>query len=349
MMSDRNEKAQSAGEAASFWFARLRAGNVSSAERRKFEHWLEQRPENEAAYAASEAAWDIAGDAAADDGLMEMRRQALSMRPESSWPHWRLYTGLAASVLVAVIVGLLLLPDFTANFSGGGSESSYDRLVFRTAVGQRSTVTLLDGSTVELNTDSRIVVRYDDSQRRVLLERGQALFDVAGGQPRPFVVEADDKLITAHGTSFDVRRLDDKVQVTLLEGEVTVESEAGILSYFAEPDSRTLAPGDQLIAVGGQPFEIRKPDVERVVSWSEGLLIFVDEPLSQAVSEINRYSLRKIVLGEESMKELRIGGVFEPGSVTGFTAALETAFPLTGEVDEKRNVVVLQWREPYAP
>ena len=108
-------------------------------------------------------------------------------------------------------------------------------------------------------------------------------------------------------------------------------------------------PGDQLIAIGEQPFEIRKPDVERIVSWSEGVLIFEDEPLDYVVSEINRYSLRKIVLGAETMKDLRIGGVFEPGSVAGFTAALEKTFPLTSEIDESRNVIVLRWRDSSEP
>lgn len=349
MMSDRNASAQSAGETAAYWFARLRSDRVSAADRRRFERWLGEDPENRAAWMASEAAWNTAGEAAADPEILAMRRQALAMRPDAWTSRWRRHAGLAAATLV-VLLGLSpLLPRLEPWLRGESAGSAAEAPVYQTAVGQRSTVALPDGSTVKLNTDSRILVHYSGAKRRIVLERGQALFDVARVPGRPFVVEVDDKLVTAHGTSFDVRRSETAVQITLLEGEVTVERDAGLLGYFREPVARRLAPGDQLIAIGEQPFEIRKPDVERIVSWSEGVLIFEDEPLDYVVSEINRYSLRKIVLGAETMKDLRIGGVFEPGSVAGFTAALEKTFPLTSEIDESRNVIVLRWRDSSEP
>ena len=96
------------------------------------------------------------------------------------------------------------------------------RSTFTTGVGEQWVVQLADGSSVRLDTDSRVRVRFSDGQRLVDLERGQAMFSVAHDAQRPFVVAAGDARVTAIGTVFDVQRQSAGVSVTLVSGAVDV-------------------------------------------------------------------------------------------------------------------------------
>ena len=85
--------------------------------------------------------------------------------------------------------------------------------------GGQELVRLDDGSRVSLNTDSRIAILYSDGERRVRLDRGEAMFEVARNPARPFVVIAGNKSVTAIGTSFIVRKTGGVVTVTLPKSE----------------------------------------------------------------------------------------------------------------------------------
>ena len=66
---------------------------------------------------------------------------------------------------------------------------------YETAVGERSTFTLSDGSIVTLNTNSELTVHYSDTRREARLARGEANFEVAKNRAKPFVVRAGDGLV----------------------------------------------------------------------------------------------------------------------------------------------------------
>ena len=71
---------------------------------------------------------------------------------------------------------------------------------YDTAVGERRAISLEDGSTIELNTNSRVRVRLARGERRLWLEKGQAMFAVAPDKARPFLVTAGDTTVRALGT-----------------------------------------------------------------------------------------------------------------------------------------------------
>ena len=190
---------------------------------------------------------------------------------------------------------------------------------FATRVGERSSITLSDGSIVMLNTDSRIRVAFD-GRRCVKLLAGQAWFEVAKNQARPFIVEAGDRKVIAHGTAFDVRlEGHDRVQVTLVEGSISVEA----LTNSASGPNITaghedLLPGDQLVVTATGPATKRKTDLAKATSWREGQIIFDNDTLANAVAEVNRYIAKKIVLADPRLESLRMSGVFIAGHRDSF-------------------------------
>ena len=214
---------------------------------------------------------------------------------------------------------------------------------FATAVGERSTANLDDGSVATLNTNTQLALDYSDDERRVILIQGQALFDVAKDPDRPFVVIAGEQRIVAVGTVFDVRLGQDDVNVVLVEGVVDV---------FGEPSSNSggsaLAPvrmtaGQRLttsVVATGVPPVVEETDTERATIWKDGRVFFEDSTLADAVQEMNRYSSVKIIVEGVPIEELRVNGMFRTGRPANFVSTLEAYFPLVSERIGDSTIVI---------
>lgn len=240
----------------------------------------------------------------------------------------RIAYGMAASLIVAAItVGavtggsweeLQYLKDRTRYALAGDT-------LYRTAVGERRAVTLSDGSVLTLNTGSRALVQYRDGIRGVNLMRGQALFEVAKDPNHPFVVTAAGRKVTALGTAFDVRVSDAQLAVTLIEGRVAIES----VSAQRNGERTELVPGDQLVAAVSQPEPVvKRANIRRTISWREGQVIFDNDPLIDAVNEINRYGKRAVVLTDERLSDMRVSGAFNTSDTGVFIDMLTVYLPV---------------------
>jgi transmembrane sensor len=309
----------------------------------RFEAWLGSDLDHPAAWRRVALAWDGAAQAAAQPKVLAHRRRALDPRPGAPRAA-ALAAGLclAAALAASAAVGWRLLAPDTGQDAIQIAQTAPGEYV--TAVGQRSTVVLDDGSRVELNTASRITVAMEGVERRVRLTEGQALFDVATDPARPFVVEAGDRRITALGTVFDVRvgEAEPSVQVTMVEGLTRVERSRGGAGESAEHDepSVELGAGEQLIARPAAPAERRAVDAARVTSWRQGRLVFDNDPLAEAVAEMNRYARRAIVLDDPELASLRVSGVFTAGRSEIFIEALEGVHGLRVARSEADRIVL---------
>jgi transmembrane sensor len=328
------EATRDAYEIAAYWHDVFDEGGPDAAQRERFEAWLAADPAHRAAYASVERAWAGMARAGVDERILAMRRTALAAprRPRRAW----IRATIAASVIIVAGLGIrVLLRQSPWRTDPNAAE-------FATQVGERSTITLPDGSTVALDTDSRIKVAFDSQVRRVRLLAGQAWFEVAKNQPRPFEVEAGKQKVTAHGTAFDVRLDDhDGVQVTLIEGRVSVEAlnRSGAVPSVSA-DREDLLPGDQLIVTGTRPASKRKTDVAKVTSWREGRIIFDDDTLAEAVAEVNRYSAKKIILSDPRLASLRMSGVFIAGHSGSFVETVTGNFPIKVTSDSDGRLVL---------
>lgn len=314
-------------ERAAFWDARLRSPLCTEADRAAFAAWRAGDAEGAAAFERLQAgigALHLAFESDAE--LRAMRDRALEARPAPR--RWRMAAGIAAAVL-ALGAGALWLPAPGGPGEGGLQVASGAGSFFQTGVGERSAVTLSDGSTVTLNTRSRVEVAYREGRREVTLIAGQALFEVAKDPSRPFVVTAGPRKVTALGTAFDVRLDGEKVRVTLVEGKVAVEpTRPTVLQKLVAPERR-LSPGQQLVAgledIGA---EIHAADPSAATSWREGKVVFKDTPLTEAVAEMNRYSNTPILVGDASLARYTVNGMFLTSQPQSFVGAVTAYFPI---------------------
>jgi transmembrane sensor len=334
---------EDATEAAAWWHELLDEACGDPEIEARFEAWLESSADNTSAWRRVALAWDGAVQAAAQPRVLAHRRRALDSRPRA--PRLAALAAglcLAAALAASAAVGWRLLAPVTDTEAVHIAQTAPGEYV--TAVGQRSTVLLDDGSRVELNTASRITVAMEGIERRVRLAEGQALFEVAPDPARPFVVEAGDRRITALGTVFDVRvgEAERSVQVTMVEGLTRVERSRAAEGEQAEDEepSVELGAGEQLIARPAAAAERRSVNASRVTSWRQGRLVFENDPLAEAVAEVNRYARRAIVLDDPELAELRVSGVFTAGRSEVFIEALEGVHGLRVARTEADRIVL---------
>lgn len=305
-------------EEAAAWFARRRSGQMTAADVAELELWLARDTEHRHAFDLAERMWSEVEGIRSDPRIIAIRERGQG-RPVGSPPRSWLGPAIAASLAIAGLGswGLVSMPEL-------GAVSSPARQEFRTSVGQRTTVTLSDGSIVTLDTDT--VLRTIDTrhERRIVLEKGRAFFRVAQDKSRPFVVAVGDRTITATGTAFDVNAARDRFEVILVEGEVKVERFVpGVDGRPRAVRVADVSAGSRLSTVNGQKWALSPVDAAKETSWLSGQLTYDDQPLSDVVADMNRYSDKKIVLLDEQLAEQPLSGVYKAGDVEEFVRLLK--------------------------
>jgi transmembrane sensor len=305
-MSNPNRRVETAEREAARWHARLGESRVNADTVTQFFAWRKD-PVNADAYRRVEQAWSQAAHLRGSPGVEAALTSAMTKPPRrrAASPAW----GWSGAAVLAALVGVAALAMW---FQGRGD-------AYATAVGEQRVVTLADGSTVRLDTDTRIAVHYASDERGIVLERGQAQFEVAHQSSRPFVVRAGETAVTAVGTVFDVRRTETGVQVVLVSGAVEVDAEAA-------PAER-LAAGQTAVVERGLA-RIAPVDVRAATSWTDGRLMFRDRPLGEAVREVNRYLEAPVVLGSTDLGRIPVNGVFRIGDRAAFVEAVSAGLNL---------------------
>jgi transmembrane sensor len=211
-----------------------------------------------------------------------------------------------------------------------------DRVVYQTPVGGINTVPLEDGSRATLSTDSLIRVALESNERRVELDKGEVFFDVAKDPARPFVVLAGDQRVVAVGTKFSVRRNAEGIRVVVAEGLVRLER-AGAKNAELPAGAVARTTGADVMV-----HEQATREVEQLLSWRTGHIMFRDTALAEAVAEFNRYNVRKIVIADPAIADIRLGGSFRSDNVPAFLWLLQNGFPVA--VEQRDDQVVLSAR-----
>jgi transmembrane sensor len=298
---------------AGVWIARLHGDDRDRDLENGFRQWLRANAMNAKAFELATEVWEDAAN------LRRIIPFAPSVLPKRRLRFSFAFAILAAAAASAVLVMIAALYLYSNSVS--------------TAVGEQRMLSLDDGSRIYLNTATRVVVNYDKRVREVRLEAGEALFDVAKRPDWPFIVTAGDRQVRALGTSFVVRRDDERLAVTLVEGKVTVSLESphpGVdNSRPSELQVFTLKPGQRLILAAGKAPQLDAPPLDKATAWRRGQVVFDDTPLSAAIPEMNRYSpIKVIVIERPESGAILINGLFQAGDSASFAQAVAETYGL---------------------
>lgn len=190
---------------------------------------------------------------------------------------------------------------------------------YLTAVGERQTLHLADGTQVVLDGASELRVSWHLLRRQTELQRGQALFDVAPRLYRPFLVDAGQASVRVVGTRFNVDRQAREVRVSVAEGRVAVR---------AGETSSILDPGQQVRISDGHLGALAVVDASGVGAWQGGQLVFERTPLSEVLGAIQRYQTQPVRLQDPKLGTLPVSGVFDSAHVDRLLALLPSILPV---------------------
>lgn len=317
------------------WFGLMMAPDCPPERMAAFRQWLQLEAMHRQAYLETERLWERLQDvverpgvralpeAAPPAALTPAALAALEFRaraPGRPAPMRRWAAALAACLALAAVGAFWWM-----------QQQLPQPLLLQTAVGESRSVTLEDGSMITLDTDSRIAVAFGPRGRGIELQRGAAFFDVTPEPDRPFVVETPHGRVTVLGTQFQVRQDPDEIRVVLVKGAVHLQAE--------HSEGVTLRPGQQAHRGAGMDWRVAQADPDSV-AWRQGRLVFRSTPLSQAVAEVNRYSSRKLRVGDSSLDAYTVSGVFRTGDPDSFVLVLENSLPIRMEASGPERLLL---------
>lgn len=224
-----------------------------------------------------------------------------------------------------------------------------------TSVGEQRSITLSDGSTLHLNTNSTVSIRFTDDERRISLLSGEAYFDVAHEKSRPFVVSAGRNTVTAIGTAFNVQLVENSAfELVVTEGRVLVQDKA---EQSSAEDAKILSGQSPIIDQGLIVFSGEKATVDVSITerhnvssdlvaddlaWQQGMLVFKGEALDTVLKEIARYTPMRFQISDEAIKKKRVAGYFKVGDIDGLLNALENSFAIKNERVSEYTILLSQ-------
>lgn len=275
---------------AATWVVRLEAGGLDDAQAVAFDAWLSASPQNVQAFdAALSVSRAITANAAPLAAALPERR---AVRPDLGR---RAFVGVGA-VAAAAALAVVVAPGVL-----GGPETQ----TYVTAKGERRSILLADGSTVDLNAGTRLTVTLARDVRAVTLVEGQAVFDVAHDTARPFLVAAGDRTVRVVGTQFDVRRREGRLSVTVARGAVEVRPSQG-----APGTAYRLRPGQRLDHLeGAQIARVSAAEPAEVLGWRTGRLVYREQPLAEVIADLNQQWATPIRIEDAGLAATPVSGV----------------------------------------
>jgi transmembrane sensor len=333
-------------EEAADWFVANRAG-LAGDEIARFNAWLKASPTNVEEYlGVALIARDLraactdpqlspealltrarAEDAAAGENRVTAISAAARPAPVR---HWQ-FAAACVAALGVLSVGGFLWRDWQVTRAPAPVATASTTLHFETRHGEQLRRRLADDSVLQLNTDTAVTVTYSETERRVVIERGQADFEVAHNPQRPFRVFGGSAQIVAVGTKFDVYVQHDSTVVTVIEGKVAVGLSPLLPNSGAEPRSNRSTSvvqvgADQQVRVSEDAWPAIPVAVnaQRTTAWLRRQIVFEHEPLERVAAEFNRYAPAPIEIVTPALRNLQVSGVFATDDPESFIAFLRT-------------------------
>ncbi|QXI04373.1 FecR family protein [Pseudomonas tensinigenes] len=292
------------------WFVRLQEPAIDADEQQRFDAWLNKHPQHRDEFQLLQGLWSAA------DLLPAPRLKALVETPPTRRERRPMLRYAVAASVLAVALGLGL-------FSGLNHPGGY-RAEFATALGERKHVALPDGSVIDLNSRSRLQVRFEQDRRLIELAEGEAMFSVARDTSRPFVVEAGIGKVTVTGTRFDVRRDIAQTRVAVEQGTVKVQGRDAADDQFI---NLTAGLGTSVDAQG-KVAAAYAVNAAELTAWRSGKLVFNNASLSEVAAEVSRYREKPLTVANPTVASLRLTSVFKSDNTDALLKALPSILPV---------------------
>lgn len=282
-------------------------GDWTPADQAELDNWLAESLAHKAAYWRLEEGWRLA------DRLRALYDPAETLQPvKREWYSFRSFS-IAASLVLA-LVGFGMWPR----------QEQAQIIQLETRIGERRTAHLPDGSTIDLNTNTNMRVAFERGRRSAWVSGGEAYFQIAHDPSRPFVIHTGTHDVSVLGTKFSVRREGDLLRVAVVQGAVQLTG----IGASSTLESTVLRSGSTAVANSMATIVSREPldRLNQGLRWRDGVIALDGKTIGQAVTELNRYNPIPIVVKDDKLAAMPIGGAFQLDNREGFIRLLREVY-----------------------
>lgn len=310
-MMDPTTPQRSLSDQAVAWLVRLQSKDATDADRAGFASWYAASEAHRSAYSEAEAFVDQLHRPA-----REIWDERLLLRPSGDGQWTRRWIPAMAVCTVLAVAVLFLWQTV------GSTQAE----VLKTATGEQRRFQLADGSSVLLNSNTRVRVAYSEQRRELELQSGEAFFVVAKNSERPFEVIAAQGVTRAVGTEFNVRLRDSAATVTVTEGVVQVSRTGSAGRTSPEGSAVQLHPHEMVSYSQRGMGGITPSDAISSLAWQRGQFVFNKKPLGDVIEELNQQWNGHVLVAGSKLRQVPVNGVFDIHDAPAVVRAIERTF-----------------------
>jgi len=306
-------------EVAIGWFIRIKDIEADDPLRSKFEQWLMANVAHQQAYADVAKVWasfdsphdlEKLADIADQDAFFQQSARSKKIK--------NAVAGALAAVAIGM-AGLLGLQTWHAQ--------PVMQMIAQVEVGQVQSQRLEDGTLMTMNTGTDIEVTYYRDRRLVNLKRGEAIFEVARDENRPFIIDSGKAKITVLGTRFAVNRLHKLVRVSVAHGTVRVEPQ----------NAESATKSSTLILHDGEVAEVKNDAAKAIRShhqasdafaFEKGMVIFEEADLDEIAETLSRYRKLPLVAEQPVSGNVHISSMLKADAIETFIHQMPEMAPV---------------------
>ncbi|VEL96682.1 FecR family protein [Alteromonas sp. 76-1] len=350
-------------EVATDWYYQLKQANITTEEIQLWQEWLAQDKGNAEAFkkveelmcltsSIEEISWPDDRELIDDgyDGEVSVKEHLKNKKSRFSIiksymknidVNFNITTRKPIFLYFSFLLSFILIADLV--HCGLGFDHMNSEVVYQSDKGVNLPIVLDDGSEITLGADSKITVTYTDKNRHILLNYGEAYFDVAKDPLRPFTVDSGNRSVTALGTEFNISQQSIRSVVSVTEGKVIVEPESEKYIarmttnlFYKKLETDTFLEAGQRISYDEKTITtVDSVDVDAHSSWRNGTLKYINESLGFVIEDINRYSKTPIIVNDNRILNLRYSGTIFVNGINGWIDSLPHIYPI--KVDKNNN------------
>lgn len=325
------------------WLMKLDSDTASENDLEDFQLWIGANPLNAYHFHRLSKIWDTAADLLplAEHYPHKVNKSVATEQPKR-WFSFQAPWVAGGFVAAGLLMLAVLIPPRHIE--------QHERMTLETAIGEQRTFNLPDGSSVNLNTRSRISVDYTANKRTLVLEYGEGNFKVAKNKTRPFLVMASKGAVMAVGTEFVVRYTSPAVNVYVSEGVVKVLSKQDEVDKEFSNKALIDRKGEVAIVRAGQGTsystsvspanQLTESEREKRSSWMSGALVLNGESLDTAVGEFSRYTDKHISIADEAIKSMRVGGRYQTNNIDGVLQSLGKSLNIKVSYPDDKTILL---------
>jgi len=329
--------------------ARFLADKCTPAENDKVKQWIESDPENQKLMEELRKIWEASSRQDKhfeelfnpDEDWQYFKERIKRERNTSIFPithnikanraRFSQFRRIAAIIVIAALLGILAYQDLYTK------PQVADPVLREISIekGHRGNVTLSDGTQVQLNGESKIILpKVFEADKREITLKGEAFFDVTHNPDRPFIIHAGEAIVRVVGTKLDVRSYpeDDGVRVVVKRGRVELKSRKDFVKNMA-----VLTAGEvgKLYRKDNQIKERTVEDLDVYLSWTKGYLKFKDTPMDEVAKQLERKYDIQVEFSDSSLKKMRLTAELKSRIIQRNMDVISTSLDMGYKIDQQ--------------